>query len=63
MRYNGCAARMWWNGIHYRLKICRPYGLAGSNPAIRTKQRGCRTEDNVCGSPVLYSIGVFMIPS
>ena len=27
--------RMWWNGIHSRLKICRRK-LAGSNPAIRT---------------------------
>ena len=29
--------RMWWNGIHSRLKICRRK-LAGSNPAIRTMQ-------------------------
>ncbi len=27
--------RLWWNGIHNRLKICRRK-LAGSNPANRT---------------------------
>ncbi len=27
--------RLWWNGIHNRLKICRG-NLAGSNPANRT---------------------------
>lgn len=27
--------RMWWNGIHSRLKICRG-NLASSNLAIRT---------------------------
>ena len=26
----------WWNGIHRRLKISRPLGLAGSNPASAT---------------------------
>ena len=31
---------MWWNGIHSRLKICRRK-LAGSNPASRTKAKGC----------------------
>ena len=30
--------RMWWNGIHSRLKICRRK-LAGSNPAIRTNEK------------------------
>ena len=28
--------RLWWNGIHNRLKICRRK-LAGSNPANRTR--------------------------
>ena len=28
--------RLWWNGIHYRLKICRPYGIEGSSPSSRT---------------------------
>ena len=26
----------WWNGIHSRLKICRPFGLASSNLAPGT---------------------------
>jgi hypothetical protein len=26
----------WWNGIHTRLKICRPYGLVGSSPTWAT---------------------------
>lgn len=28
----------WWNGIHSRLKICRPLGLAGSTPASATME-------------------------
>ena len=24
----------WWNGIHSRLKICRPHGLASSSLAL-----------------------------
>ena len=28
--------RMWRNGRRYRLKICCPFGRAGSSPAIRT---------------------------
>ena len=26
----------WWNGIHSRLKICRPVGLMGSSPIEAT---------------------------
>ena len=26
----------WWNGIHRRLKISRPYGLVGSSPTEAT---------------------------
>ena len=29
----------WWNGRHYRLKICCLYWRAGSSPAAATKQR------------------------
>ena len=29
--------REWWNGIHNRLKICRPQGIEGSSPFSRTK--------------------------
>ena len=29
--------RVWWNGIHYRLKICRLQGIEGSSPSTRTK--------------------------
>ena len=35
MDYNKSMAD-WWNGIHRRLKISRPRGLAGSNPASAT---------------------------
>ena len=30
----------WWNGIHSRLKICRPVGLVGSSPIEATNCGG-----------------------
>lgn len=33
--------RLWWNGIHNRLKICRRK-LAGSNPANRTMKNALK---------------------
>ena len=32
-----CFMPLWWNGRHSRLKICCPYGRAGSSPASGTK--------------------------
>ena len=30
---------LWWNGIHSRLKICRPVGHTGSSPVRGTKHK------------------------
>ena len=34
---------LWWNGIHSRLKICRPIGHTGSNPVRGTPKGNTMT--------------------
>ena len=50
---------MWWNGIHYRLKICRPFGIEGSSPSIGTICRGSSEEER---SPDKREVGMSQFP-
>ena len=42
--------REWWNGLHSRLKICRPKGHTGSSPVSRTMK-----EHMISSSPDRYT--------
>lgn len=37
---------LWWNGIHDRLKIYCPKGIAGSNPVSGTNKEGLNRMPN-----------------